>query len=314
MLSITQIAYGGWQRCTQLSTGALELVVTQEVGPRIIRCALPGEANIFYENPDMLGQTGGDTWRSYGGHRLWHAPESVPRTYYPDNTPVSIAPLENLGVRMTQPTEPTTGIQKEIDLIPHPTEAAAWVAHRLTNRAAWPLELAGWALSVMAPGGVSLLPLPPRGSHPHDLLPSSTLTLWPYTDLSDPRFRLGRHLVRLSQASTAALPQKIGVDGQVGWGAYWQDGLLFLKCYAHVPGGALRRPGLRAGGLHQCADAGTGDARAATRLEPGQSLEHVEYWSLHPGFELPAEDDAALAGLGPLVEAGQAALLQRPTA
>ena len=29
------------------------------------------------------GKTGGSEWHIYGGHRLWHAPEVMPRTYYP---------------------------------------------------------------------------------------------------------------------------------------------------------------------------------------------------------------------------------------
>jgi len=48
-------------------------------------------------------------------------------------------------------------------------------------------EFAPWALTVMPPGGTCIIPLLPRGTHPEDLLPGNLLTLWLYTDMSDPR-------------------------------------------------------------------------------------------------------------------------------
>ena len=56
------------------------------------------------------------------------------------------------------------------------------VTHRLHNRGLWPVTLAPWALSAMAPGGTAILPLPPRGSHADNLLPVSHLVSWAYTD------------------------------------------------------------------------------------------------------------------------------------
>ena len=95
----------------QLRNSSVELVATSDVGPRVMRFAFVGGENALCELPDTLGKTGGTEWRNYGGHRLWHAPESQPRTYHPDNVPVHVQALEN-GIRLTQPTEPTTGIQK----------------------------------------------------------------------------------------------------------------------------------------------------------------------------------------------------------
>ena len=107
--------YRGWQNCYRISNGLVDLVVTADVGPRIIRFGFVGEENEFKEYDDMVGATGGAEWRIYGGHRLWHAPEARPRSYYPDNLPVELE--EHAGfVRVVQPTETTTGIQKEIDI------------------------------------------------------------------------------------------------------------------------------------------------------------------------------------------------------
>ena len=106
----------------------------------------------------MMGKTGGDEWRIYGGHRLWHAPEDEPRTYWPDNKPVNV---EDHGdfVRTIQEVEPTTRLQKEMDIFLSPDKAEVKVIHRIYNHHEWAAEFAPWALSVMAAGGVGITPL-----------------------------------------------------------------------------------------------------------------------------------------------------------
>src|SRR5579862_4195581 len=82
------VAYGGWKRCARIVSGQLEMIVTLDVGPRVIRFGAIGGPNELVEYPADTGKTGGDEYRSYGGHRLWIAPEEMPKTYYADNHPV----------------------------------------------------------------------------------------------------------------------------------------------------------------------------------------------------------------------------------
>lgn len=94
-------------------------------------------------------------------------------------------------IRLVPPTEPTTGVQKEIDIRLSPDKAHVILTHRLRNANLWAVQLAPWALSVMAPGGTAIFPLPPRGPHPGNLQPTGNLAIWAYTDLSDPRWTWG---------------------------------------------------------------------------------------------------------------------------
>lgn len=107
------VGYRGWPQCYRLSNGEIEILVTGDVGPRVIHLGFIGQQNEFFEQPDALGKTGGDEWRMYGGHRLWHAPEHPVRTYFPDNQPVTCEQQEGI-VRVNQPTEPTTMLQKRL--------------------------------------------------------------------------------------------------------------------------------------------------------------------------------------------------------
>lgn len=85
---IEKTKYKGWENCVRVSNGRVELVVTTDIGPRIIRYGFVGKENEFCEVKSQLGLIGGDEWRIYGGHRLWHSPEDEKRTYEPDNGPV----------------------------------------------------------------------------------------------------------------------------------------------------------------------------------------------------------------------------------
>src|SRR5205085_174367 len=114
-MTLERITYNGWPNCWRLTDGGIDLVVTADVGPRIIRCGWQTGPNLFVEIPAHAGLTGGDTWRMYGGHRFWIAPESVPRTYLPDNAPLEVTPApDGSGLHLLQPVEAATGLQKDL--------------------------------------------------------------------------------------------------------------------------------------------------------------------------------------------------------
>ena len=279
MTSIEKISYSGWPACWRLRNSTVELIATSDVGPRVMRFAFVGGENVLCELPDTLGKTGGTQWRNYGGHRLWHAPESRPRTYHPDNTPVPVQVLDD-GIRLTQPAEPTTGIQKELQLTLDPHAARATLHHRLTNQNLWPVTLAPWAITVMAAGGVAVFPLALRGSHSTELLPNGSLSLWSYTDMSDARWTWGRQYVLLRQDPAAQTPQKAGGPVPAGWAAYWRAGQLFIKSFTFRPGAEYPDRGCS---FETYTDAQILELESLgplTTLQPGASVEHVEHWHL----------------------------------
>ncbi len=287
---LERIAYGGWRDCRRISNGTIDLVITAEVGPRIIRLGLEGGENEFKEFDDQLGLTGGDEWRIYGGHRLWHAPEAKPRTYFPDNSPVEIAERDG-RVRAVQPVEPTTGIQKELDIRMDPQGPHVEVTHRLRNAGLWPVEAAPWALSVMAPGGRAIIPLPPRGSHEDNLLPVNTMTMWAYTDMADARWAWGRRYVMLRQDPDAPAPQKAGMSVPDGWAAYATGGRLFVKRFDFDPCAVYPDRGCN---VEVCTNADFLELETlgpVAKIEPGCCVEHVERWSLFADVPVPESDD-----------------------
>src|SRR5262249_19868306 len=144
----------------------VELVVTLDVGPRIISYRLANGTNMFKEYADQLGKIGETEWQIRGGHRLWIGPEDTTRTYALDNGPVEYKEVGPGVVRLMPRPEKEYGTQKELEVRLAATGTDVTVIHRITNIGAEPTELAPWALTVMAPGGVEIIPLPPKKPHP----------------------------------------------------------------------------------------------------------------------------------------------------
>lgn len=288
-MALTKTPYKGWPNCYRLYNDQIELIVTTDVGPRVIRFGFIGGDNLFAEFENDLGQTGGDTWRLYGGHRLWHAPEQNPRSYFPDNGPVALE--EHPGfVRLVQPVEATTGIQKEIDIALAPATAQVTLTHRLRNTNLWTVELAPWALTVMGINGVAVIPLPPRGSHETNLLPTNSLTLWAYTDMTDPRWTWGRSAILLRQDPQAKTPQKIGVLAPDGWIAFARGGDLFVKRFHYLPGASYPDFGCTVEIFTRSDMLEVETLGPLVQLAPAASVEHVEQWHLFRDVAAPQND------------------------
>lgn len=283
------VAFRGWSNCARLSNDLVDLIITGDVGPRIIRFGFVDRDNLFAEYPEQAGKTGGDEWRIYGGHRLWHAPETHERTYFPDNNPIKFEQHDGF-VRVIQPVEPTTGIQKEMDITLSSHQAHVHIVHRLHNHNVWPLEFAPWALSVMAPGGTAVIPLPPRGSHTDNLLPANSAAFWAYTDMSDPRWTWGRKYILLRQDKAAPAPQKIGLSVPDEWAAYVLNRNLFVKTYKYIPGAKYPDFGSSVETFTNSDMLEVETLGPLTTIAPSLFIEHVEDWYLYDNVPTPNND------------------------
>ena len=301
MSQFEQVPYSGWQTCYRASNGRIEIIVTGEVGPRVIRFGFVDQQNLLKEYPERIPDISGDEWVMYGGHRLWHAPELSPRTYYPDNQPVQVEHHESF-TRFIQPTETTTGIQKEIDITLSGDRDQVKLVHRLRNHNVWAVELAPWALSVMNTGGTAILPLPPRGEHPRDLQPLNTLAIWSYTDISDSRWTWGRKYILLRQDKNATDPEKIGALVPDGWAGYVLNGQFFLKTFPYVHGATYPDLGCSAELFTNKNMLEVESLGPLESIPPGGFVEHTEHWYLFDKVSTPETDEEVEAYIMPFIE------------
>jgi hypothetical protein len=274
-VQMQQIPYGGWPRCIRLANQNIELIATTDIGPRIIQLSFSGGPKLFKEFAEV-GQTGGDEWRSYGGHRLWHAPEVMPRTYAPDNSPVEHR-WDGASLELIQPTEKTAGIQKTMKITLDAQQNRVTVLHQLANKNPWPVELAPWALTVMQGPGRAILPQEPPSK---DLLPVRPAGFWGYTNMADPRWKWGAKFIQLACDPAAKTPQKFGVGNKPGWAAYCRDGQVFIKRVAWDAAAVYPDFGCNIelytnGDMLEVESLGP-----LTTLAPNATVEHLERWYL----------------------------------
>ncbi len=293
-VKMEKISYGGWPNCIQLSNGQIELVATTDVGPRIISFKFAGGKNIFREQPEQMGKTGGDKWKAYGGHRLWHAPEVMPRTYGPDNSSIEYK-WDEKTLKLIQPVEPSTGIQKEIEVTLDPEENRVTVLHRLTNKNPWTIEAAPWALTVMLGPGRAIFPQEP---FKQQLLPVRPMAMWGYTDMKDPRWIWGTKYIQLKSDPQLKKPQKIGMMCTAGWSAYLSENGTFIKHFpfdakATYPDFGCNLESYTNGEMLEVESVGP-----LAKIEPEGKVEHTETWFL--SAEKFTEDEKSLDQLADL--------------
>ncbi len=302
-MQMEKVSYLNQPNCLRLANREIEVLVTTDVGPRIIRYARKGGENVLGEVPETAVETVLGRWKPWGGHRLWAAPEDWPRSYAPDNDAVEYKAVGERALRLRQQTELATGLQKEMMVTIDEVGSGVRVDHRITNRSQTAVEVAPWALTIMRGGGVAILPQEPFRPHSEYLLPARPLVLWHYTNLSDPRWRVGQKFISLKSDPDLSEPQKIGVANKQGWAAYYLPDALFVKRFAYVEGATYPDYGSN----NEVFTAGSfievESLAPLARLAPGEWAEHVEHWYLFDGVQLGGGDgEAALeAAFGPLI-------------
>jgi hypothetical protein len=301
-VSVDKAPYKGWPNSYRVSNGEVELVVTADVGPRIIRFGFVGGQNLLKEYPDQLGKSGEEKFQLRGGHRVWKAPEDPVATWAPDNVPVEIQTTRN-GLIAREPVEPLTGLQKEIAVEMGEAGTHVTLTHRITNKTLFPLEFAPWALTMMSPGGVAITGFPPRGTHPKNLEATNPLVMWAYTDLSDKRWGYTRKYLTLRQDPANPVPQKLGLFNPRTWGAYLLNGELFLKQYRPDPSRTYPDFGCSFETFTNAEFLEIETLGPMTKIPPSQSVTHVENWSLHKGVNVSQfTDDELDRVLSPLLQ------------
>ena len=300
-VKVEKTEYAGWKNCYRVSNGEVELIVTGDVGPRIIRFGFVGGQNVFKEFTEQLGKSGEGKFQLRGGDRVWKAPEDAVATWVPDNVPVEIQ-VTSSGLIAREPVEPLTGLQKEIEVSMAASGATVTVSHRITNHSLFPLEFAPWALSMMAQGGVAVSSFPPRGRHPINLEATNPLVMWAYTNLADPRWQFTKKYLILRQDANNSEAQKLGLFNTDTWAAYLLHNEAFIKR-------------TRADAAKTYPDFGCSfetftnnefleleTLGPLTKVAPGKTVEQVEHWGLFRNVAVKGLTDEQLdRALLPLV-------------
>ena len=277
-----KIQYQNLPNCIRLANGEVEVIVTTDVGPRVLFYGFSEGENVLGLHPDAKVETALGEFKPYGGHRLWIAPENMPNSYAPDNSPVEYEfdEMKN-SIRLIQPIESVTKTQKEITVTLEKSGSGVSINHRITNHGAAAIEIAAWALTVMREGDVCEIPNEPFAAYGAEtLLPVRNLSLWSYTDLSDSRWEFTKDFIRLHVSGEKSAPQKIGLLNKQGWAKYRAGNLEFTKRFDFVEDAVYpdmnSNTELYAAGSFVEIES----LSPLQRIKPNESVEHIERWEL----------------------------------
>jgi hypothetical protein len=290
MISIKETTYGNYGKCLAISNDKMEIYVTIDLGPRIIKCNLKGKNNLMFEDigrektSDVSSVFGeGKLWNIYGGHRMWLSPEKFPETYYPDCDKVLYSVSGN-GVTFTPPVQAVTGLQFSMNIVMDETEAKFTATHSVKNMNEEPIKGAMWCLSVMGQDGAVIVPQPTENT---GLLANRILAVWPYTDMTDERIFWGKRYIALRQKPEIADSIKYGINNTAGKIAYINHGQALVKSYTpNHPNGEYPDFGVSCE-VYAC-DLFT-EAETLSELQTikkGESIVHTEVWTLTDGIEI----------------------------
>lgn len=306
------VEYRGWKNNLRLSNGDVELIVTLDVGPRVIAYRLPDGFNVMKNYDSMMGGTGEAEWQIRGGHRFWLAPEDLTRTYFADNAPVRYEQTGPESARFIPPPETEYGVQKEMHLKLAERGTRVEVLLRVTNIGKEVTPLAPWGPTVMAPGGREIIPLPPKAPHPGhpsrakspaDYAPNQELILWPYFDFTDRRWTLGSRYLFLDQDPSKG-PTKIGLAHRMGWVAYLNQGVLFVKRFDYREGAIYPDLGTRYQTFSNEDMLEMETVGELVTLAPGESADLRESWELYGNVPAVASEDDVDRVILPLIQPG----------
>ncbi len=213
--------------CLKLSNGSVDVIATTDVGPRILFYGPKGGKNLLALFPENETKTALGTWKPYGGHRLWVWPELFPATYAPDNDPIEHETDGELSVLLRQPVD-AAAMQKQIRITLDASGSQVKLEQSVTSQALWPVDIAAWAITVVA-CGTAIVPRVPFQTHDQCVTVQQPLALCAFTDLQDPRFTLGLPYILLRADPKLTHSQKIGLRNKQDWCAHLVDDTLFVK-------------------------------------------------------------------------------------
>ena len=298
-VGINKVDYKGWPNCLELSNGIAELIITTDVGPRIISYRLCNGKNVFFEESENSGSISGNEYKVYGGHRLWHSPQIGERPNEPDNDSVDYE-IKNNTVILKQRTEAISRIQKIIEITLSPDSSEVSVMHRLINKGVWSIEVSAWALSMLAQGGIEIIPWGNR-QLPY-YLPGMAIVYWPFTKPDDCRMKIVGQYITVKQTPEMSEWFHIGLPNSEGWAVYINEGTMFVKTFKEDPTKEYTDiiSSYRTFTNECFLELET--ASPLKKISPDESVENEEKWYLEENIDVPESEVDIKKNIVPLIK------------
>jgi hypothetical protein len=265
--------------------GEARLVIVHDVGPRIAWYGKRDGRNLLYW--DEAGTRARGAWTLRGGHRLWVTrplADEAEETYAPDGRPCVVRHVRD-GVRVEAPVD-AARLAKALVVRARPGGGFD-VEHRVRNASDMLWSGGAWALTCTRPTRRTSYGVPlgggPRGWDAFAMVFPLRWGGGHTSRADDPQLRIHQHCLVVRPRGDEAKRMVQAPRGLVGMTDH-AAGLTFIKRAEYDASQGERYP------LHCNVAVYLGPAAFMVELEtmspvrtlvPGESLRHVERWSLH---------------------------------
>lgn len=184
-MEIKEIGYENYGNCVEITNGVIDIVVTVDFGPRIVRFGFVESENVFYNDLDrkhsarfenfsaLFGKN--SVFYPYGGHRVWLSPAGAGHAGYPDNFSVVYSILPD-SVVFTPPKQKHSDIQCGFEVVMGEDASDIMIIHTAKNYSKEAQTFGLWPITMVNGGGVVILPQ--NRDNSGGLEPNRLLSLW----------------------------------------------------------------------------------------------------------------------------------------
>lgn len=283
VISVLEINYNNYGRCLKVTNSVVEVIVTLDYGPRIIKYGYSDGINHFAEGIDSKISTSHGEYFIIGGHRFCHLPENEDRTYIPDNYPVEYEKIEN-GIRFIQEIEKWTQVQKIIEITFEYASTKVSVSHRLVSLNAFDINVGVCGITAVERGGIEIIPLSKKSD---GTAPNRAIVFWPYSNMKDSRVYYGDKYVAMKVCENVSSNFKIGMNSNLSYALYFNKNELFVKEFKRNKN-ENNYPNM---GCSYESFIGNDYLEMQTNspicsLKTNESIEHIEIWNLYKDVNL----------------------------
>lgn len=286
-LEYKEVEYENFGKCLSISNENLKLLVTVDLGPRIIYFGLNDGKNVLFNDIDrnyiedlevIKNYYGEEKIRyRYGGHKMLTLPEIMPDSFYPDNNPLTYSITPN-GAVFFQEEQEKNDISISLEILLNDSSNDVMIIHTLKNTGKIEQEIGISASSDMNPNGTLIIPQ--NKSFKSEFLPNRSFAFWPYSKTNDKRLYLGNDFITIKHDKTNNDKFKFGLNNYSNWAAYINDDNIFIKNYVHNKN--AKYPDFNSS-FEVFVDENLLEIKSLSpiyTLEPQNTIKHVENWSL----------------------------------
>lgn len=291
-LEYKEVEFENFGKCLSISNEKIKILVTVDIGPRIIYFGLINGKNVLFndikrdyvEDLEVIkNYYGEDKIRyRYGGHKMLTLPEIMPDSFYPDNNPLTYSITPN-GAVFFQDEQEKNDISISLELILNESSNDLMIVHTLKNTSKVEQSIGISASSDMNPSGTLIIPQ--NQSFTSKLLPNRSFAFWPYSKTNDKRLYLGNDFITIKHSEDNKDEFKFGLNNYSNWAAYINDDNIFIKNYVHNK--KAKYPDFNSS-FEVYVDENLLEIKSLSpvyNLEPQNIIKHVENWSLFECLE-----------------------------